>query len=443
MRRKEINFTPHFSQKQGYVKVYQKNRLKDLIYIQENKSCNEQTVKSLFRAVVEPVLGKDIESIVLCRLGEKSKKDFNGTLKRLEYSDAKVYDFSTVPINDKFTHVLKNNIWDETEFVYIIADRFGASFIFDYEEGDVDGFAQIYILYNSKNLSESFHIINSNSKLDLTTYYERLKPDRRHNHILNNSIRKIIENLNETNDEILISQIEKETVEDNTELKSRLDFLSTKSSYIAHEMRNLLSICNLYTEIIEKQKDKISFTNKDAETSINNAADCIKKSLKMTGSLLLDFKSLKNGDLKAYDLKTMINSAIELAKVYSTGENINFKNEIEQSVNILADENKLLTVLINLIKNAVESINEKGEITINAKVEEESVKIIIANNGNPIPKEIQKNIFNEEFTTKPAGSGLGLVICKKTLEEQFAQLKLVKSDEISTEFEITVLRSET
>lgn len=424
--------------------MYQKNKLKDLIYIQENKPCNEQTVKGLFRSIVEPILSKNAESLILCRLEEKSKNDFNGILKRLEYSNAKVYDFSDKPLGGNFENVLKEKVWNNTEFVYVLAERFGAIFIFDYEESDIENFAQFYLLYNSKNLFDSFDIINANSKVDLSKYKEKAHPDRRDNTILNSSIRKIVENLNDSSDEIMISQIEKETDENEIDLTARLEFLSTKSNFIAHEMRNLLSICNLYSEIIDKQSDKISFADENTQKSVLNARDCIKKSLKMTGNLLLDFKSLKSSDLKEYDLKLLLETATGLGRIYANGRNIEFKVEINQTANILVDENKFLAVLINLIKNAVESIDEEkqssGEILIKTRIEEKCVKISVSNNGTPITKEVQERIFEGGFTTKASGSGLGLAICKKTLEEQFAQLKLVKSNEVSTEFEITVLK---
>lgn len=419
-----------------------KNKLKDLIYIQENKPCNEQTVKGLFRSIVEPILDHNAEALVLCRFEEKSKNDFSGILKRLEYSGARLYDFSDTPLSDKFENVLKEKSWDKTEFIYVLADRFGAVLIFDYEEVELEGFAQIYILHNSKNLSDAFEIINSNSTINLSRYQEKWKPDRRDNNLLNSSIRRIVENLNETNQEILISQLEKETVEDNTELTTRLEFISSKSNFVSHEIRNQLSICNLYSTIIQKQLDKINFETPEAEKSVTNAIEYIQKSLKIAGNLLLDLKSLKSSDLREYDLKNLIETALELAKVYANDKDINFESIVPQTTGILVDENKFLAALINLVKNAVESIDVKGEIAIKTEIEDENVKVIVSNNGNPISKEVQAKIYEEGFTTKSTGSGLGLAICRKTLEEQFAQLKLKKSDEISTEFEITILRSE-
>jgi len=423
--------------------VYQqKSKLKNLIYIQENKPCNEQTVTGLFRSIIEPIFDNKVESLVLCRLEEKSKNKFNSILKRLEYSNTQVYDFSDKPLSEKFENVLKENIWDKTEFVYVLAERFGAILIFDYEEVGVEGFAQIYLLYNSKILTESFEVINSNSKIDLSAYQEKFNPDRRDNDILNKSIRKIVENLEDTNQENMISKLEKANFEEDSELLSRLEFISKKSSYVAHEIRNQLSICNLYSTIIEKQSDKVSFENVDVQKSIINARDCIRKSLAMTGNLLLDLKSFTPIDLKERDLESLLMDGLDLAQIYAVGKDIKFETKIESGIKVLVDEDKFLSVLINLIKNAVESIEKKGEIVVVAKNENENVIITITNNGDSIAKENQERIFEEGFTTKDIGSGLGLVICKKTLEEQFGQLKLKKSDKDSTEFEITVLRGE-
>ena len=420
--------------------MYQKNRLKDLIYIQENKPCNEQTIKGLFRSIVEPVLESNVESLVLLRLNKKSKNNFSSLLKRLEFSQADVYDFSDNPINENIKNILKEKIWDKTEFVYVFAERFGAVLVYDYEESEVEGFAHFYIFHNSKKLSESFDIINANSKLNLTKYQEKWHPDRRDNINLNLSIRKIVENLNETNQEILISKLENEVLDDAEDVKSRLDFLLAKSSYIAHEMRNLLSICNLYSEIIEKQTAKVKFEDKNSEKSIMNARECIRKSLKMCGNLLLELKSVKSDMLAVKDLKELTEKAIELTSVYKGKKQIKFENKIKETAEILVDENKFLAVLINLIKNAVESIEEKGKIIVEASLDEEKVNLVISNTGTPISKELQDKIFAEGFTTKQAGSGLGLIICKNNLEEQFANLKLKKSDEKSTDFEITLLR---
>lgn len=422
----------------------QKNQLKDLIYIQENKPCNEQTVKGLFRSIVEPILDSQTECVVLLRLEEKSKRDFESVLKRLEFSNADMYDFSDSPLDGKFKNIVKETVWEKTEFVYVLSARYGAVLVFDYEECPVDGFAEFYILHNSKNLADAYNVIASNATEDakdfLIDYQEKNHPDRRDNDSLNSSIRKIVELLNETNQEILISNLEKETIEysgEGKDLASKIEFISSKSNFVAHEIRNQLSICDLYSSIIQKQLSKTT-AEEAVEKSLANALNCIQKSLKIASTSLVDLKSLNNNSFKNHCLKPLLETAIELAQVYINGKDIKINHEIETSAEILVDENKFLAILINLIKNAVECFDEtqKGEINLGTKNEGSFIKIFISNNGKPIEKKVQAKIFEEGFTTKLTGSGIGLSICKKSIEEQFGELKLTKSDEKSTEFEI-------
>lgn len=416
----------------------QKNKLKDLIYIQGNKPCDEQTIKGLFRAIVEPVLDRKAEGLVLFRLGEKSKKSFEGLLKRFEYSLAETYDFSTTPISENIENILKENIWGSTEFVYVLTKRYGVSFIFDYAVAALDGFAGTYTLFNSKFLNDTFDIINANSLTNLSAFNENLHPERRDNDVLNASIQKLVEILNETNQEMMISELQKEDVEETGDLASRLDFISNKSRYVAHEIRNQLSICDLYSSIIEKQIKKLGLENEITEKSMLNALSCIQKSLRVASTELVDLKSLNNNDLKKYNLNELIETSIELSKVYSNGKDISISYEKTTDEKVMVDESKFLAALINIIKNAVESIEETGNINIKSEVVEEEISIVISNNGAPIQEDLKEKIFEDRFSTKTSGSGVGLFICKKSLEEQYANLKLKKSDEVSTEFEITL-----
>ena len=176
--------------------------------------------------------------------------------------------------------------------------------------------------------------------------------------------------------------------------------------------------------------------DKEVKDSIENAIECITKSLKISDNCLMDLKTLNNTELSNYDLKDMVETAISLSEVYSEEKEITINSEIAEGITILADENKFLSVIVNMIKNAVESIEEKGEIDIIADSSKDVISLKISNNGKEMEKEVQEHIFDEGFTTKKTGSGLGLYICKKTLEEQFAQLQLNHSDKKTTEFEI-------
>ncbi len=193
---------------------------------------------------------------------------------------------------------------------------------------------------------------------------------------------------------------------------------------ISHEMRNHLSICELYTEIIRRNLEKDGYEN----PSVEDALKLIKKMVKVMGNSLLDLKSLDNFKPSRYDLKTLLEEAVSMAKAYAP--ETKFVLDTADTMDVFIDENKFLGCLINIFKNAIEA----GAKEIKVNIEGQSVRI--SNSGAPIPSEKQKEIFSEGFTTKSTGCGLGLHICKNNLALQGAELKLIKSDKESTEFEI-------
>ena len=210
-----------------------------------------------------------------------------------------------------------------------------------------------------------------------------------------------------------------------------------KVRHISHEIKNQLSICDLYTEIIKKYCEK----NNIIDSTLLKSTECIKNAVKMAGNSLLELKSSDTLDFKKYSLSDVLSEAITLSKVYTLNKNINITTDINSSANVLIDKNKLLGVVINLIKNACEAFDDEIEnknINISVSEQDDFIKIIISNNAKPI--ENPEEIFKEGFTTKSTGSGLGLYICKTNIEELFGKFCLLKSDNISTDFEITLTR---
>lgn len=212
------------------------------------------------------------------------------------------------------------------------------------------------------------------------------------------------------------------------------DLIKEQSRCIAHEMRNHISICELYTQIIKKNLEKEGIQN----TSLNNALNCINKSLKIMSNSLLDLKSLDNFNLKKVNIKKVLEEGIKLATAYISDKKIKITSNINIYAEVFIDENKFLACIVNIIKNAIEAIKKEGKINVSLEIEGDYIHIKISNDGDPISQEKQKSIFEEGFTTKPTGSGLGLHICANNLKAQNATLKLTKSTDENTEFEIVL-----
>ena len=216
-------------------------------------------------------------------------------------------------------------------------------------------------------------------------------------------------------------------------MNSEATNLKTQIRHIGHEIRNQLSICDVYSEILKKHLIKENIKNE----SINNAISCIQNAIKLIGNNLLDLKLMGDVIIHTCDSEKLIKACINMASVYTKGKNIQFVTNIEPETKILVDENKFQGCIINIIKNAAESIDTEGVIKISSKQEGEFLAIKISNNGIPIPKDKIEDIFKDGYTTKDTGTGTGLYLCKQNLRAMNGDIILTKTDNI-TEFEIKV-----
>lgn len=405
--------------------VRQQNYLKALIETQSNRFLTRQALKCWIRSAVEPLLDAPENGIVFHRID--NKEGLQGLLKRLEFSDIKSINYTDESKN------LIEKVWANTEFLCVLTHRYVSILIWDNNTGDKNT-VRYYSLYNSKLQYEPLNIIKRNSKIDISEYIDKYNPDRRDNDLLNASIRRLLDNMDEATNDAVLGYAEKsaDTLKD-------YDYTSKKARVIVHEIRNQLSICDLYTEIIKKHS-----ANGNIE-GIENAVKAISKALKIANNSLLALKTNNSTELKQIDLKEVIETAVELSMVYLGDKNIDFQVENSENITILADFDKLVAIIINLVKNASEAFNTEEMISDNTirngkyiKIKTEqnnnSAFIIISNNATGIAEP--EKIFYEGFTTKATGSGLGLWICKKSIEEMMGELELSRSTEDFTEFTI-------
>lgn len=403
--------------------VRQQNYLKELIEAQENRFLSRQALMCLVRSALEPLLDNPETGVVLYRI--ENKNGLTGLLKRLEFSDIESYSYSDNSEN------LLEKVWANTEFLVVMTHRYVSVLIWDNNTGDKN-FVRYYSLYNSKLQKEALDIIKRNSKIDISPYQEKFNPDRRDNILLNESIKKLLENMDEAANDAVLGFAEK-----NAENSSDKDFESKKVRVVSHEIKNQLSICDLYCEIIRK------YAEKGNDKGIAEAVKTVGKAIKMASNSLLSLKSDEKQESRNVSLKSIIDEAVELSKVYIDGRDIDFQVLVTEDITVIANSENLKSVLINLVKNAAEAFPveefigapQNGKyIRIEAGIDGDGAIITVSNNAVGI-KEPEK-IFKEGFTTKSTGNGLGLWICKKLIESQSGSLELSRSSDDYTEFTI-------
>ena len=137
---------------------------------------------------------------------------------------------------------------------------------------------------------------------------------------------------------------------------------------------------------------------------------------------------------KAFYLKDLVENVLKLTSEQALAERVSCRF-IENSHDIIlyADEGQITQIFINLIRNAIQA--EAKNIVISAEITpSEQTVINITNDGHPISKESQEEIFVPFFTTKQEGTGIGLSLSRQIMRMHNGSLVLTRSDSRGTVF---------
>lgn len=127
-----------------------------------------------------------------------------------------------------------------------------------------------------------------------------------------------------------------------------------------------------------------------------------------------------DSEFEEFDLSIRIEKIIKYLskRLPSLGKTVELTNDIQPGIIIRANGSLLAWSIENIIKNSIDSIDQKtGKISISLKKELDEIKIRIKDNGKGIPRKDWKNIFRPGFSTKKAGWGLGLSLANRIIED--------------------------
>ena len=155
--------------------------------------------------------------------------------------------------------------------------------------------------------------------------------------------------------------------------------------------------------------------------------------------MLSELRTIQPPNIEELDAGEFISTIVSMVTPAAEEKNIVINLEKCSDCKIMADENKLINVLINLIYNSIDAIEKDGSINIKMQTtDDDMLKISVTDTGCGIePKEFQ-NIFKEGYTTKTLGNGLGLYISKENMKELYGDLILRTSDKHGTTFDVLI-----
>lgn len=206
---------------------------------------------------------------------------------------------------------------------------------------------------------------------------------------------------------------------------------------IVHEIRNPLTVakgqCFMFrkgealTPAMDDRLQKI-------ETAISKAVTIAQRFLDA---------ARRSDTQQTTDVNSIINQALDLMAHEFRNRAVSVALDLETLPRIKADPDNLQQVLLNVLRNALDAACERGDsgsVSIRSayRRHNHSICIEVSDNGQGIPEELQSRIFEPFFSTKPSGigTGLGLAVSRRIIEQHNGKLSFHSAAEIGTTFSI-------
>ncbi|WP_280922167.1 sensor histidine kinase [Ammoniphilus resinae] len=230
--------------------------------------------------------------------------------------------------------------------------------------------------------------------------------------------------LNENIREIYQLRLEIEDAE-----KSRL--ISELTSVFAHEIRNPMQVTRGFLQLLkepgswDKKKDYIQISIEE----LDRANDVIND--------LLSFGKPSTSDHKKVEVCTEVRRVINIIKAYSMHQNVIIEANLSDNCWIDANPQKLKQCMINILKNAIESMPEGGTVWITCrKTEDGFVEIKIKDEGIGMTKEQVDSLGSPYYSLKESGTGLGMMVSFQIIQSLKGKVRVHSEKGIGTEFSI-------
>jgi signal transduction histidine kinase len=192
----------------------------------------------------------------------------------------------------------------------------------------------------------------------------------------------------------------------------KLSIVGELAAAVAHEVRNPLTSIKGFLQLLQYK------ASEDKEIGYY---DIMLSEIERINFIVSEFMVLSKPQSVIYrneNISSILTDVIILLETIAIVKNIEVTKELEPDIMVNCEANQIKQVFINIFKNAIEAVPKNGKIDINVtKWEEDTVRIRFTDNGRGIPSELLSRLGEPFYTTKEKGTGLGLMVSFKIIEE--------------------------
>jgi signal transduction histidine kinase len=204
----------------------------------------------------------------------------------------------------------------------------------------------------------------------------------------------------------------------------RMATVGRLSLKVAHEVRNPIAAIELNAELLEDiVRERQESTMEEATTLLSAIRDQVNTLDALTEEYLA-FARFPRPHFDEDSVNEMVASLVEFVRPLATRQGIALHVSTDATVpSMTIDRTLLRQAILNLIKNGLEVLSQGGTLTVTTHRVADAVEIAVSDTGPGIAEEVGRRLFEQFFTTKPQGTGLGLYISRQIIEEHGGALR--------------------
>jgi signal transduction histidine kinase len=204
----------------------------------------------------------------------------------------------------------------------------------------------------------------------------------------------------------------------------RMATVGRLSLKVAHEVRNPIAAIELNAELLgDIVRERQGSTMEEATTLLSAIRDQVNTLDALTEEYLA-FARFPRPHFDEDSVNEMVASLVEFVRPLATRQGIALRVSTDATVpSMTIDRTLLRQAILNLIKNGLEVLSQGGTLTVTTHRVADAVEIAVSDTGPGITEEVGPRLFEQFFTTKPQGTGLGLYISRQIIEEHGGALR--------------------
>ena len=215
----------------------------------------------------------------------------------------------------------------------------------------------------------------------------------------------------------------------------RLAAVGTLASSLAHEVRNPLNSIALTLVLLTRRLARL-----EADPSLEAMVETVRKEVERLNALVGEFLSLATLDRlqpETTDPRTLVRDALSLLGPLASTQKVEVRDETDaEAPDIPLDRRKMMQVLVNLLRNAIDAMPQGGVLTTAVRRRADGVEITVSDTGPGIEPGL--DVFSFFTSTKHGGTGLGLPISRGIVEAHGGRLSYDSEPGRGTTFRVTL-----